>query len=100
VENERAGLDGIVVSLDQAWAAFQDALETVSVRQKILIANEERSKIAEAQYSIGSISFDNWIIIENDLVTSKLLYLTALGNVLTAEAKWIQAKGETLEYAQ
>ncbi|MFH1199335.1 MAG: TolC family protein [Candidatus Omnitrophota bacterium] len=100
VENERAGRDAIIVTLDQTWAIFQDAQEAVDVRHKILVANEERAKIADAQYAIGFISFDNWIIIRNDLVNSKLLYLTAQADALTSEAKWIQAKGETLEYAQ
>jgi len=100
VEKERSGRDGIIVTLEQTWVKLQDALETVGVKYKTLIATEERSKIAEAQYSIGFISFDNWIIIENDLVNAKLAYLNAQGSALTAEANWIQAKGDTLEYAQ
>ncbi len=92
--------DSAIVSLEQAWAALQDAIETVTVQGKTLEASRERSKIAEAQYSIGFIAFDNWIIIENDLVSAKKTYLQAQANALLTEANWIQAKGETLEYAQ
>ena len=98
--NERSTKDGIVVTLAQAWASLQDAVETVDVQYKSLIATEERSKIAEAQYSTGFISYDNWTIIEDNLVSAKSAYLNAQSNALTAEASWIQAKGEVLEYAQ
>lgn len=98
--DERNTRDGIVVVLVQTWAALQDAIETVDVQYKSLIATEERSKIAEAQYSTGFISYDNWTIIEDNLVSAKSSYLNAQSDALTAEASWIQAKGEVLEYAQ
>jgi len=97
--DERSKRDGVVVILEQTWAALQDAIETVQVQRKSLDAAEERSKIAEAQYSTGFIAFDNWIIIENDLVNAKKAYLDVQANALFTEANWIQAKGETLEYA-
>lgn len=97
---ERSTRDTVVVSLSQTWTALQNAVDNVEVQHKILLANQERSKIAEVQYSTGFISFDNWIIIENDLVKSKNDYLTSQANAVIAETNWIQAKGETLEYAQ
>ena len=99
-ENERSTRDGLVVSLASTWAALQDAIETVGVQYKNLIATEERSKIAEAEYATGFITYDNWTIIEDNLVQAKTTYLNAQAGALLAEANWIQAKGETLEYAQ
>lgn len=98
--DERSTTNTVIVNLQTKWAALQDAIETVGVRKKSLEAAEERAKIAEAQYSVGFISFDNWIIIQNDLVSAKQAYLEAEANALLAEANWVQAKGETLEYAQ
>jgi len=98
--DERSIRDSLTVTLKQYWADLQDALEMVEVQRKTLEAAEERSRIAEAQYSTGFITFDNWIIIENDLVKAKKAYLDALANALLAEANWIYAKGGTLEYAQ
>jgi len=98
--DERSIRDSVIVALEQYWAALQDAQETVEVQAKALTAAQERSKIAEAQYSTGFITFDNWIIIENDLVSAKKAFLNSQANALLAEAGWIQAKGETLEYAQ
>jgi len=97
---ERSGRDGIILTLEQAWASLQDASETVGVRKKFLEAAQERAKIAEAQYSLGLIKFDDWIIIENDLVAAKKTFLDARTNALLAQANWAQAKGEVLEYAQ
>jgi outer membrane protein TolC len=97
-ENERSTRDGIVLTLEQSWAALQDAMDNVGVQKEILIATEERSRISQAQYSLGFISFDNWTIIEDNLVNAKRTYLNAQAAALLAEANWIQAKGETLEY--
>jgi len=99
-ENERSAKDGLIVSLSKTWAALQDAIETVDVQYKNLLATEERSKIAEAEYATGFITYDNWTIIEDNLVQAKISYLSAQANALLAEANWIQAKGEVLEYAK
>ncbi|MDD5097624.1 MAG: TolC family protein, partial [Candidatus Omnitrophica bacterium] len=92
-ENERSMRDGLILTLQQSWAALQDGLENVSVQDKMLIAAQERSKIAQAQYSIGFVSFDNWTIIEDNLVKAKRAYLDAQAAALLLEAKWVQAKG-------
>jgi outer membrane protein TolC len=96
--DERSARDSAVVALEQNWAALRDAVETVSVQRKTLDAARERSHIAQAQYSIGMIAYDNWTIIEDALVRAKSALLDAEANALLAEARWIQAKGETLEY--
>ncbi|MFH1201512.1 MAG: TolC family protein [Candidatus Omnitrophota bacterium] len=98
--DERSTRDSLIVGLQETWASLQDAIETVEVGRKSLEAAQVRSKIAEAQYSTGFINFDNWIIIQNDLVNAKKTFLNVRANALLAEANWIQAKGETLEYAQ
>ena len=100
LQNERSTRDSAVLTLEQTWATLQDAMENVAVQKKSLIASEERSNIAQAQFSTGFISYDNWTIIEDNLVSAKRKYLDAQANALLAEANWIQAKGETLEYAQ
>lgn len=98
--DEESARNAAIVSLEQTWAALQDAVENVDVNAKTLEATEERARISEAQYSNGFINFDNWIIIQNDLVSAKKAYLQAEAAALLAEANWIQAKGETLEYVQ
>jgi len=92
--------DTLVVALENTWVALQDALETVGVQYKNLIATSERSKIAEVEFATGFLTYDNWTIIEDNLVSAKTSYLNAQANALLAEANWIQAKGEVLEYAK
>lgn len=98
--NALSGRDSIVLTLEETWTDFMDTLGTLSVQKKFLEAAEERARIASAQYSSGLINFDDWIIIENDLVNLKKSYLNAQANVLTTEARWVQAQGGTLEYDQ
>ncbi|HRZ14639.1 MAG TPA: TolC family protein [Candidatus Omnitrophota bacterium] len=96
--DQRSGRSGVLLTLEQKWAALQDAVENVAVQRRFLAAAEERSAIAEAQYSMGLLKFDNWTIIEDNLVSAKKTFIDAQANALLAEANWIMAKGETLEY--
>jgi len=97
--DERSERDSIILALEQNWTGFLDAIDNVKVQKKFLNAAEERARIAEGQYSLGLIQFDNWTIIEDSLVKAKKAFLDAEANALLTEADWIQAKGETLEYA-
>ena len=98
--DERSSRDSVILTLEETWMTMQNAMETVAVQKKFLRAAEERAKIAQAQYSNGLISFDNWIIIEDDLVGAKKAFLDAQANAYIAEAEWIQAQGGTLDYAE
>ncbi len=97
--DERSAKDSIIVALSQTWAEFLDAMDVIGVQKKFLAAAQERARIAEAQYSLGLIQFDDWTIIEDGLVRAKKTFLDTQANALLAEANWVQAKGDTLEYA-
>jgi outer membrane protein TolC len=99
-EDERSTRDSIALILEQTWTNWQNALNNIAVQKNFLQAAEERAKIAQAQYSNGLISFDNWIIIEDDLVRTKKSFLDAQANAFLAEAQWIQAEGGTLDYVE
>lgn len=96
-EDERSGRDQVITALTETWKDYRDALEQIGVRRKFLQAAEERARIAGVQYSNGLVSFDDWIIIENELVRARKSDLEARAGALIAEARWIQAKGGTLE---
>jgi len=98
--DERSGRDGVILSLEQAWTAWQNSMDTVAVQEKFLQATEERSKITRAQYANGLISFDNWTIIEDNLVQAQKAFLEAQAAAVIAEAQWIQAQGGTLDHAE
>ncbi len=97
---ERSGRDGIILTLEQAWTAWQNAIDTVAVQKEVLHAADERAKISRVEYTNGLISFDNWTIIEDNLAQAQTSLLTAQTNAFIAEAQWIQALGRTLDYAE
>ncbi|MBN2403294.1 MAG: TolC family protein [Spirochaetes bacterium] len=98
--DEKSTRGTIMLNLEQKWNTLENNMTLVSVQSKFLKAAEERAVIADAQYSIGSIVFDNWIIIQDALVNAKKNFLDAEANALSAEAEWIQAKGGTLIYGE
>lgn len=98
LHNTRSGRDTIIVTLQRTWNDLQDAAARVSVQQKFLNAAEERARIASAQYSTGLVSFNDWIIIEDNLVRARNAYVNAQSDMLVSEAYWVQARGGTLEY--
>lgn len=98
--NEQSGRDTVIYTLEKTWKDFRDADGTVAVKKKYLDAAVERENIASAQYSSGLTTFDDWIIIENNLVSAQKTYLDARENLLVAEAYWVQAKGGVLENVQ
>ena len=95
--DEKSIYFSLMRSLEQAWKNFLDASDNVSVQKKYLDAAGERARIADAQYSSGLVSFNEWTIIEDNLVSAKKSYLNAQSNLLLTEANWVQAKGGTLE---
>lgn len=95
---ERSGRDSVIFTLEETWKSLQDSIDEVIVKGKFLNAAVERAKISTAQYSLGLISFDDWVIIEDNLVNAQKTFLNTQANALIAEASWIQAKGGTLEY--
>jgi len=98
--DERSNRDGVTLTLEQAWTAWQNAIDTVAVQKEILRAADERAKISRVQYTNGLLSFDNWTIIEDNLAQAQTNFLSAQANAFIAEAQWVQARGGTLDYAE
>jgi len=96
-EDERSVRDAVVTGLLERWSEWWNAAEHVEVQRKFLEAAEERSRIAEAQYSAGQIGFDSWIIIEDEYVSAQTSLLSAEAGAMRAEAEWILATGGMLE---
>lgn len=95
--DEQGEFNSVVYTLSKTWIDLENAIDNVMVKEQYLVATEERARIARAQYANGLISFDTWIIIEDDLVRAKKNYLTVQAETLIARAYWVQAKGGTLE---
>lgn len=96
--DEKSTINTALKTLEESWNSLKAAIENVEVQKESLGSAIERSKIGEMQYTIGTLTFDNWTIIESNLASAKKSYLNACANALTAETQWIQSKGGTLEY--
>lgn len=92
-----AARDSVLVTLERTWKELQDAITRLAVQQKYLMATQERARITTAQYSAGLVSFNDWIIIEDNLARAKRTYLNARADMLAAEAYWFQAAGGTID---
>lgn len=95
--DEKSARDNALRTIDAAWNSLCDSISDVSVQNQYLAAASERSKIGEVQYLTGSLTFNNWTILENNLVSAQKSYLEACTEALRAEAVWKQSIGGTLE---
>ncbi len=91
------GEKDMMLNIKQAWNNLIDARKQNEIQGKFLDATYERAKISDVQYSNGLITFDNWIIIQDNLVSAKKAYLNSQANLLLSESAWIQITGGTLE---
>jgi outer membrane protein TolC len=52
-----------------------------------------RAEIARSKYNNGLTTFDDWDLIESDLINRQRAVLSSQGNRVVAEAAWEQAQG-------
>ena len=79
--------------LEQSHAGYVQAVAKLSVDEAFLKAATARSEIARSKYSNGLMSFEDWDIIENDLINRQKAVLQSRRDRVTAEAAWEQALG-------
>ncbi len=90
----RSTEDRTVLTLEQTFAAFQDAVQKVAIQREFLEAAKVRAEIARGQYALGLLSFQDWDTIENDLISNQKTMLVNLRDAIIAEAAWEQAQGK------
>ncbi|MFA4875204.1 MAG: TolC family protein [bacterium] len=84
----------LMPNLKQAFRGYTEAIEKLKVDKAFLEAAEVRAEIARSKYNNGLLSFEDWDIIENDLITKQKTYLQSERNRITAEANWELAAGK------
>ncbi len=73
-----------------------DAVQLVRVQKAFVEAAVLRAEIAEAQYSSGLLSYDNWDIIENELISQEKAMLARQRDSWISQAAWERAIGKEL----
>ena len=66
------------------------------VDQTFVEAARVRAEIGRSKYNTGLLSFEEWEIIESDLVTREKAALASQNNRVSAEATWEQSQGRGL----
>ncbi len=79
--------------LEQAYANYVQAVAKLGVDEDFLKAASARAEIARSKYSNGLMSFEDWDIIESDLINRQKAVLQSRRDRVTAEAAWEQALG-------
>ena len=98
-ERSQASLESLddqtVFALKQAFAAYQDAVGKVGVQEEFLHAAQVREEIARSQYTTGLLSFQDWDLIEDDLIANQKAMLTSRRDAVIAEATWERTQGKS-----
>lgn len=90
----RSADDKAALNLEESFARFQDATEKTEVQKEFLEAAEVRAEISRSQYTSGLLSFEDWDLIENDLIANQKTLLSSLRDAVIAEANWELAQGK------
>ncbi len=90
LENQNMELKRV---LQDSYSSFNEAVQAVKVSNAFLEAAKVRADISRSKYNNGLTTFDDWDIIENDLITRQKDNTTKIRNRLIAEASWEQAQG-------
>ncbi len=79
--------------LQQGYTGYVQADEKRGVDREFVEAAAVRAEIARSKYNNGLLSFEDWDIIENDLINRQKNALASSRDRITAEAAWEQAQG-------
>ena len=83
----------LIAQLENAYGGLKDAIAQVKVALDFRDAAKARSIISTEKYNTGLMTFEDWSVIETDLVTREQNLLTNSRNALQAEATWEAALG-------
>ncbi|MCW7502775.1 TolC family protein [Leptospira paudalimensis] len=87
----------LTFSIEQSYLNFINASEQLLVLTEFYKASDTRATIARAQYSNGLISFENWDIIENDLINREKNLLIGKRDLGLAEATYLRNLGKCFD---
>lgn len=84
----------LLSSLRDAYYNYLESVKKLSVDLSYLEAAKVRAEIARARYNSGLMSFEEWYLIENDLIGRQKNYLNSKRTRILNEAAWEQVQGK------
>jgi outer membrane protein TolC len=86
--------ENAALSIENAYWSFRNAAETTTVQKKYLEAAQLQEEVANAQYANGLLSYQDWDLVENNLINRQKSNLQSLLAAKTAEASWLLSLGK------
>lgn len=83
-----------LAKLKQSWASYREAVQKLEVDRNFSGAAEIRARISREKYNNGLLSFEDWDVIENDLISRQKSFLQSERDRVVAEGAWEQAQGK------
>lgn len=83
-----------ILKLKNAYMTFAQSVQKLKVDAAYVEAAEIREKISRQKYNNGLSSFDDWDVIESDLIKRQKSYLQSERDRIAAEAAWEQTQGK------
>ena len=85
----------ILAKIQQMHAAFMDAIGLQKVAKEFLEASQVRAIISRGRYQAGLMTFEDWDLIETDLINRQKIELQSRRDVVFAEAALEQSQGKS-----
>jgi len=85
----------LMASLQQRWNSYQDAVENEMTSKEQLEAEALRAEISTAKYKQGLLSFEDWDIIESNLISQDKTHLQRRRTSEIEQARWKNALGRS-----
>lgn len=83
----------LVLNLNTYLSTLTEAKRNLEVAQSFLKASEMRAEIGRGRYNNGLLSFDDWDLIETDLINRQQAYIQSQRDYVIAEAAWENGLG-------
>jgi len=82
-----------MASLQDRWNSYVDAVENEVVQKELYDAEMLRAEISTAKYKQGLLSYEDWDIIESNLINQGKTHLQRRRTSELEQARWKNALG-------
>jgi outer membrane protein TolC len=83
----------LMASLQQRWNLYADAVENEAVQKELFEAEQLRAEISTSKYKQGLLSYEDWDIIESNLINQGKTHLQRRRTAEIEQARWKNALG-------
>lgn len=83
----------LVLNLNTYLSSLIEAQKSLQVAQSFLKASQMRAEIGRGRYNNGLLSFDDWDLIETDLINRQQAHIQSQRDYVIAEAAWENGLG-------